>query len=242
MRTIVGIMLVTCLGAPASAWAGERDKALAVIERAVKAHGGASALTKAPIRTRSGQGVIGLSGDRPFTTEETVRFPDRCRVVLDVGRERLIVVLNGDKGWMQAGGTTQEMKKAEFAERREELYVWWLMTLVPLQKDGFDLKPLADAKVGDQEAAVVKVSSKGFPDATLFFDKKTNLLIKIARPATEAGIPVRKEYLFTDHKDFDGVKMPSKQIDKINGTKLSEVKFTSYKFLTRIEDAAFTKP
>ncbi|HWG46606.1 MAG TPA: hypothetical protein VN688_27840 [Gemmataceae bacterium] len=242
MRTNVGIVLLLCLGAPASAWAGDREKALAVIERAVKAHGGVDALTKTPIRVRSGQGVVGLSGDRPFTTEESVRFPDRCRMVLDVGRERLIVVLNGDKGWMQAGGTTQEMNKATFAERREELYVWWLMTLAPLLKDGFELKPQADAKVNDREAAVVKVSSKGYPDATLFFDKKTDLLVKIARRGTEAGIPVSKEYLYSDHKDFDGVKMPSKEITKINGTKLSEVKFTSYKFLSRIEDATFNKP
>jgi len=242
MRIILGIVLLTWLGAPVSVEAGDREKALAVIERAVKAHGGVEALNKGPVRVRSGEGVGGLSGERPFTTEETVRFPDRCRTVVEQGRERLTLVLNGDKGWIQSGGATQEMNKAAFPEWRDELYVWWLMTLTPLQKDGFDLKPLPDAKVNEQEAAVVKVSSKGFPDASLFFDKKTGLLVKIARNGTKAGSPIRFEYLYSDHKDFDGVKLPSKEIQKYNGVKFYEVKFTSYKFLSRIDDDTFRKP
>ena len=197
-----------------------------------------SRLTAAPRRwprrgnARAGQGAIVLNNNEvPFKTEETVRFPDHCRVDLDLGRTRLVVVLNGDKGWMQAGGATQPMNKDTYAERRDELYVWWLMTLTPLLKDGFELKPLADAKVNDKEAAVVKVSRKDRPDVRLYFDKKSGLLIKIARRGQNAGVPINMEYHYSDHKDYDGVKWPGKELTTMNGTKLSEVKFTSYKSL-----------
>ncbi len=194
-------------------------------------------------RSRSGEGAILLGGEEPFKTEETVRFPDHCRMRLEVRRAQLVIVLNGDKGWMlPGGGTAQEMDKRTLNERREELYVWWLMTLTPLLKDGFELKPLADAKVNDREAAVVKVSRKGNPDLRLYFDKKSGLLVKIARRATEAGVAVNKEYFYSDHKEYDGAKMPSKEIITMNGNKLSEVKFTSYKALDRIEDKTFDKP
>ncbi|HEY7156659.1 MAG TPA: hypothetical protein VH575_22005 [Gemmataceae bacterium] len=244
MRKVLGIVLALLgAAAPTSGWADDRATALAVVEQAIKAHGGAEALNKMHKRSRSGEGVIRLGGEAPFKTEETVHFPDRCRMSLDVERARLIVVLNGDKGWMLTGdGTAQEMNKQTLSERREELYVWWLMTLTPLLKDGFELKPLADAKVNDREAAVVKVSRKGRSDLRLYFDKKSGLLVKIARRATEAGVALNKEYLYSDHKDFDGAKMPGKEVITMNGSKLSEVKFTRCKALDRVEDKTFDKP
>jgi hypothetical protein len=243
MRIVAGIVLAAVgLAAPASVRADDRAKAVSVIEQAIKAHGGADALNRAQKRSRSGQGVIVFEGEEPFKTEETVSFPDRCRMSLDVRSARMLIVLNGDKGWLLAGGTVQEMNKATLTERREELYVWWLMTLTPLRKDGFELKPLPDAKVNDREAAVVKVSRKDYPDVRLYFDKKSGLLVKIARRGTEAGVPVNKEYFYSDHKDYDGAKMPGKELITMNGRKLSEVKFTSCKSLDSVADKTFDKP
>jgi hypothetical protein len=244
MRTKVGIVLVTAsLALSGPARADDREKALAVIERAIKAQGGAEALNKAQSRSRTGQGKLAVGGDLPFTTEETVQLPGRSRTVLEAGGRRQIVVLNGDKGWiLPLGGAAQELNKDFFEELREEPYVWWLMTLTPLQKDGFELKVLPDAKVKDQDAAVVKVSSKGHPDATLFFDKRTDLLIKIARRAKQAGVPLNKEYYYSDYKEFDGVRLPAKELITLNGKPLSEVTFTRYRLLSRIEDSTFGKP
>jgi hypothetical protein len=239
----MAIVVAACLATPAASQAGERDKALAIIEKAIKAHGGTDALNKAQIRSRTGQGVVSLGGEIRITTEETMRFPDCCRVVLNPQSNRIILVLNGDKGWTQAGGATQEMPKSDLKEKQEELYVWWLMNLTPLLKDEFQLKPLANAKVNGRDVSVVLVSRKDSPDVRLFFDNESGLLVKMARRGTESGVPVAKEYLYSDHKEFDGVKMPTKEVILLNGTaKLSEVKFDKYKVLSRVEDKLFEKP
>lgn len=245
MRRFVGFIVAAAwLAAPAAGQAGDRDKALEVVEKAIKAHGGTEALNKATTRSRTGEGVVTIGGETRLTTEEIVQFPDRCRVVLELQqRNRIILVLNGDKGWTQAGGTTQEMAKTALKEKQEELYVWWLMNLTPLVKDEFQLKPLADVKVHDSDASVVGVSRKDSPDVRLFFDKKSGLLVKIARRAKESGLVVNKEYFFSDHKEFDGVKMPTKEIVLLNGTvKMSDFKFDNYKVLSRVEDKVFEKP
>ena len=244
MRTKVGIVLVTAsLALSGPARADDREKALAVIERAIKAQGGAEALNKAQSRSRTGQGKLAVGGDLPFTTEETVQLPGRSRTVLEAGGRRQIVVLNGDKGWiLPLGGAAQELNKDFFEELREEPYVWWLMTLTPLQKDGFELTPLPDAKVNGEDASVIKVSHRGHADVRMFFDKKTGLLVKIARRAKEAGIPLDKEYSYSDYKEYDGVKLPTKEITTVNGKKLSEVKFTDYQLLSKVEDKTFDKP
>ncbi len=245
MRRFAGIVVAAVwLGAPAAGQAGDRDKALEVIDKAIKAHGGTEALNKAMSRSRTGEGVFSLGGEVRFTTEETMSFPDRTRVVAELPqRNRITLVLNGDKGWKQGGGMTQELSKQELKERQEELYVWWLMNLTPLVKDEFQLKPLADAKVQGNDASVIQVSRKDSPDVRMFFDNKSCLLVKIARRAKESGVVVNKEYFYSDHKEFDGIKMPTKEVILLNGsTKYSEVLFNNYKVLSRVEDKLFEKP
>ena len=244
MRRLVTIVLTfvyVCV--PAVVPAGERDEALAVLNKAIKAHGGAAALDKARMRSRSGKGVVTIGGEVRITAEETFHFPDRCRLVIDLERSRIVLVLNGAKGWTQTGGATREMNEETVKEKQEELYVWWLMNLTPLLKDEFELKPLADAKVNGEDAAVVKVSHKSYPDVRLFFDKKSGLLVKIGRRSTETGASLAKDYFFSDHKEFDGVKMPTKEIVTINGTtKMSEVTYNTNKVLSQVEDKLFDKP
>jgi hypothetical protein len=244
MRIVVSMVAVLAwLTAAALGRAGERDKALAVIDKAIKAHGGADALNKASRYERSGKGVFCIGGETPITTEESVHLPDRCRVKVQIGATRIILVLNRDKGWMQAGGATQELPKAELKERREELYVWRLMLLTSLVKDEFELTPLADAKVNDRDVAVVKVAHKDYPDVRMFFDKKSGLLIKMARRATESGVVLPKEYVYSEHKEFDGAKLPTKEVITINrSTKMSEVRFNNYKVGSRFDDKTFDKP
>jgi hypothetical protein len=245
MRFLVRIIAAAALLAtPAVVQADDRAKALEILERAIKAHGGTEALNKAQMRSRTGEGAVTLGGETRLNTEETVRFPDRCRVELVLqGRNRVLLVITGDKGWMQAGGGTQEMTKTDLKEKQEELYVWWLMNLTPLVKDEFQLKPLPDVKVNGQDAAAIQASRKDSPDVRLFFDKKSNLLIKIARRARLSGLPVTEEYYYSDHKEFDGVKMPTKEVILVNGAnKLSEVKYNKYKVLSQVEDKIFEKP
>ena len=246
MRTILTASF-TCaclLAATAHALAGDREDALAIIDQAVKAHGGADGLAKVRTAVRAGEGVI-LNDETktPFTDELTLNLPDQWRdsVVIDK-KVRFAIAVNGDKGWQAVSGTVTELGPARFKELREEIYVLGLETLTPLQKDGFDLAPLPEIKVGDRAAVGVKVSSKGHADAKLYFDGETHLLVKIERTALEAGLKLDKEYLFGDHKVFDGVKLPTRQMELLQGKKVMELTSASYKFPSKPDEAAFAKP
>jgi hypothetical protein len=246
MRTIAGWMLLcgVALAAAPNAVAGEQEEALALVDRAVKAHGGADALNKAQALVRSGTGTMTLFGNTSsFTDEVTWSLPDRLRLAMEVEKKyRLTMVVNGDKGWQSAGGPTVDLGPARLAEVRDEMYVLWLTTLMPLKQTAFKLSPLPEIKVNGAAAVGVKVMSKDKADVKLYFDKKTNLLVKIERRATEGGQKVDKEYFYSDHKDFDGVKLPTKQSEWINGRKFSELTGATYKFPKKLEEAVFAKP
>src|SRR5262245_49990594 len=58
MRTTVTLSLAVLAAATSLAQAGEREEALALVQRAIRAHGGASALTSAQAMVRKGSGVL----------------------------------------------------------------------------------------------------------------------------------------------------------------------------------------
>jgi hypothetical protein len=244
MRTIVATLGCVCLFTTGTASANDRDDALAVIDQAIQARGGAEALAKVHIAVRSSEGVLYQGGvEVPFTDQTTSDLPDRWREAVEIDKKvPYTVAITGDKGWQSSVGTVSDLGPERLKEMREEMYVSWLETLLPLKKDGFDLAPLPEAKVNEQPAVVVKVTSKGHADASLYFDKQTHLLVKVERMSEEAGLKLPKEYLLSDYKDFDGVKMPTRVVETLAGKKAMEVKSASYKFPSKVDDTAFAKP
>ena len=233
------------LGLTGFVHAGDRETALALIDQAIKAQGGEAALTKVhtAVRTVSGVGSFG-SGDVNFSDEVTFSLPGRMKQVLKLDKAgQVITVVNGDRGWRSAGGAVLELAKEGLDELRESVYFEeWLTTLVPLKKDGFDLAPVADKPVEGKLAAGIKVSSKGRGDARLYFDKTSGLLVKFERQTKDAGFVVNKEYFYGGYKDFDGVKLPTKRTELINGKKFIELNSATYRFPGKVDDATFGRP
>src|SRR5262249_10315074 len=145
---------------------GEQEDARAVVEQAIKAHGGADALNKAQTLTRSGSGTMAqLNSTVPLSVEEAWGLPDRGRLAVEIDKKfRVIIVINGDKGWQSTGGPTADLSGERLGEYREELNVLWLLTLTPLLKDEFKLATLPEIKVNGEPAVGVKATAKGRGD------------------------------------------------------------------------------
>jgi hypothetical protein len=243
MRTIAALTLAALM-ISASVRADDRETALAVIEQAIKAHGGADALARSSNSTRSGKGTITVEGkELTVLTEVILSLPDKERVAVVVEKQLPItIVLNNDKGWKLTGGAAADLPKDSLEDLRGEAYVWWLTTLVPLKKAPFELSPLPEIKVNGKPAVGVKAANKGQPDARLYFDKASGLLVKIERRAKEAGLEVFKEYFYSDHKELDGVKVPLREIHHVNGRKAFDITLTAFKVLAKPDESAFGKP
>jgi hypothetical protein len=154
------------------------------------------------------------------------------------------IVVNGDKGWIESGGTVKDMDEAQVAEQKESIYSAAVSTLVPLVREkGFTLTALGDSKVGDKAAEGVKVAHKGHRDISLFFDKKTGLLIRIERRTKdEAGGEVTEENLFSDFKKIDGIQEPMKLTVNRDGKLFVEIEIEELKHAESLPDSTFEKP
>jgi hypothetical protein len=246
MRTQLGWALALTL-LPAAAEPGPGEDARTVLERAVKAHGGAEALAKTQTMARRMTGVLSVPGKEvPFTAELIHQLPGQTRLTTEMvinGQKLLSLrVLSGDKGWQASGGAALEMAKEELHDVQEEAYSLWLATLVPLQDKAFNLAAAAEVQVRGQPAVGVRVTRKGHGEVRLYFDKASGLLVKLERRPKEGGLETTKEYLFAEHKSTDGVMLPTKYTEMVNGKKLAEISSISYRLLSRIEEGTFAKP
>jgi hypothetical protein len=223
--------------------AGERDEALALIQRAIRAHGGAAALERAQALVRQGSGVVSANGqDVAFTDVVSYQLPDKARQAVQIEqRGEIVTVINGAKAWQRSGGAAMELGREFADEVRDELYVWWLATLTPLSRDEFTLTLAPAVEVAGRPAAGVKVQSKGHREVRLYFDKDNGLLTRISTRARFGGSLVNKDYLYGAFKEFNGVKLPTQWTELVNDQKQTELKSASYE-LRKPDDKVFNKP
>ena len=249
MRGFVLVSILTFgIAAAPPIRAAEKEDAASVLDKAIKAHGGAEALARAAQVLRKGNGTITLSDkDLSFTDEYVCQLPERLRYTLDVANDkqkaRVILVINGKKGWQTSGGVADELTEVRLGEEKEEAFAQWVALLYPLKKDAsIELATFPGQKVNDRQTVGLKVTKKDMPEIRLFFDPDTGLLLKMERKARMYGTEMDRDYLFGDYKETDGGKLPMHISQTLNGKKFLDLKVSSYEFPKQIEESTFGKP
>ena len=121
----VGSLLLACVGL---VWAGE-DEARGIVQKSVDAIGGEANLARHKAHTFTEKGTYyGMGDGLPFTGNYAVQWPGQFRMEI-VGA--FIVVLDGDKGWVKAGGDIKEMSDEQLATQRHDHKAGWMTSLVP---------------------------------------------------------------------------------------------------------------
>lgn len=241
-------LLGACVLAAAAARADDSAEARALVDRALKAQGGAERLAKLPAVSGKLKGIFHGFGDGvPFTGEFAAQGPDRTRLVIEAEagdqKLRLVHVLNGNKGWVQVNDDTEELDKEALAEAREEAYAEWVATLVPLRdRKRFRLSPLGEIKIDGRPAAGARVSSEGHGDVNLYFDKASGLLVKTEVRRTEDGQEVTEETFLGGYKEVQGTKQATRLTVKRDGETYMDCAISEYRLEEKLDAAVFAKP
>jgi hypothetical protein len=245
MRHSCGVAWAVVVGL---VWAGvvradDADKARAIIDKAIKAMGGAKKLGKNKAVTWNEEGTYyGMGEGLPYKGSYASAGPDRFR--MDI-QGVFIIVLDGDKGWVKEGGKTRAMNKQELAQQQTDRRAASTLALIPLKDKAFQLEDLGEVKVDKKPALAIKVTREGYPDLKLYIDKKTNLLLKLAyrnKAPEQTFKEVDQEYILQDYQAVDGVQVPEKVVLKRDGKLFVEAKIKDWKFKDKLDDKLFEKP
>ena len=216
-------------------------RAMAVIEKAITATGGAEALTKYPVSTAKVKGVLSQQGlEMDFTGEVVIQAPDKFRLELDADvagmKIKIVQVVSGDKMKMTNDGQPAPLDDMTKAELRASAAVSDLASLVPLTKGKYAVKSEGE----EGEFAVLIVTGKDIKELKLYFDKATGLLTKTARKAiVEMGstAEVLVEVNLSEYKDIQGVKTPTKSVVTHDGKKFITMTALETKYSDKPADA-----
>jgi hypothetical protein len=224
------------------------DDATAVVEKAVGAMAN-SDLRLNRLRTivRTERGTISLpTGDVEVQRTAYLNPPERlkyeARLTLNNQPESMTLTLNGVNGWQKSGPMLKDMTQGEYDVMQDENYAWYLSTLLPLRQKGAVVKTAPAMTIAGKPAVGVSVARPSRSDVQLYFDGASNLPIKVKIKVREVGVEVLREYDLSGHKDFDGVKLPTKITILQNGKKIEDWTVVSYQTPDRLDDKVFAKP
>ena len=247
---------IICLTAAALALAGsaradEKADARAIVEKAIKATGGKEKLAVDQASAVKMKGKFySTGGGIEFTAEMLLQPPDKMHFKMDFEinamKIKLNIVVDGKKSWRKVNDDTTELDKDGVAEALEDRHAGRVEALVPLVEDkGFELSTVGEVKVDDKPAVGVRVSHKGKRDVSLFFDKKTGLLVKSERAVKDqeqGGKERMEERLFGGYKEIGGAKRATKVDIKRDGEKFVESEMTEFESKEKIDPSEFAKP
>jgi hypothetical protein len=223
----------------------------AILEKAVRAHGGADKINRGKGVLTKAKGKIEVPGigATEFTQEITVtytgKFKEAMQVEVNGQKINVVTVFDGKNGWVSANGKTQDANGDILESLKEGAYAMKIARLTDLIPDSsIQLSALGESKVEDRPALGVKLAGKGHRDIELYFDKESGLLVKVhtrkKNPTT--GQEVDEERIIKAYQEIDGQKTAKTVLVKHNGKTFLEAEVTAVKYPDDIDDNEFEKP
>jgi len=228
-----------------------QDQARAIVQKAIQAQGGEANVAKLRTMRIKVEGTTDLipgQPNLPFTIEDTWQMPNQYKTSSTFqfqGKKfTQTQVIDGDKGWIQQDGQTQDLSREAIAEMKEQKYAEDLDRLGFLKEKQIELSVLEEIKIDRKPAVGVLVKSTGKRDVKLYFDKASGLLVKrehqVLDPAS--GKEVRQEVIFSDYQQSDGLKHYKKIVALRDGKKVIDAKVTEMEFFRKLDEKVFAKP
>jgi hypothetical protein len=227
------------------------SEARALVDKAIKAHGGADNLTKFKAAVLKMKGKVQVGGMAiEFASTASIQDPDKMKVETDIdfmgNKLSFVQVLDDDKGWIKFADKVMDMDKDQVAEMVEQLHARRVASLAPLGDRSFKLSLMGESKINGKDAVGVQVSCKDRRDVSLFFDKQSGLIVKTETRSRDIFGGNDQEFTaetyFAEYKDFGGVKRPTKQTLKRDGKDFGEVEISEYDPKDKLDNSVFAKP
>jgi hypothetical protein len=242
MRTLFALAVpLALLAGPARA----ADDAAALIDKAIKARGGADAIAKEKAAQWHSKGVVHIMGmkieyeaDYSFQAPGQIRFDLNFEVMNQ--KINLTAATDGKVCWEKMGDKANEMDKKKAEAFRDNVYGMYVSMALPVKGKEYTLSVTGEEKVEGKPAVGVLVSRKGKPDVTLFFDKESGLLAKAQMQIWDefTDQTVSQETIYLTYKD----KTAEKILIKRDGKTFLEEEMSNWKAFDKLDEKMFEKP
>jgi hypothetical protein len=238
---------VALLAAPVARAADEPKD---ILEKAIKAHGGADALTKNKAVQLKAKGKLDIPGvgEVEYSQETAFMIPDKFKDSMEftvAGQNiSVLTLIKGDDISIEVNGKAIDIGDNVKDAIKEIGHILEVGRLVPLLDKKYELSLIGEDKVEGKKVVGIRVSAKKLKDVSMYFDKETSLLAKIEFRTVDVttGNEVNEERIVTEYaKNKAGVPVPKTVIVKRDGKNLLNAEVTEYNMLEKLDDSDFKK-
>ncbi|MCI0638314.1 MAG: hypothetical protein L0Y72_25605 [Gemmataceae bacterium] len=248
-QLLFGSVLFGAALAGAGPYTGDKNEALAIVDKAIRAAGGEAQLAKLQSVAWKAKAVIqyGLEVGN-FSGACSLWELDKWSYDGEFESKAVRGALSPQGLWLKSGEKVQEARPEMAASLGKLLYgLRAAQILLPLQDKSLTLARAGDAKVGERPAVIVKATHEAHGEMRFYFDKETGLPAKFE---TRVPLGVEKEEIvfecvFSDYKEADGLKRFTKIAFTLefSSEKLSvEATVSDMKTDAKLEEKRFAKP
>ena len=251
MKRFLGATLVILFVSSQGGLARSDDSdPMAILDKAIRALGGEEKLKKAEMATCKVKETITFNANSKIKIQATVQGLDRYRSEyqgeFNGKAVKGVNVLNGNKYWRKVNDTRTEFDERAVANMKR-FESWHLSPprLLPLTDPGVKLAPGGEQTVNGEPAVGIKVTGLEGKELTLYFARQSGLPVMLVAKILGSGgdeFPREMTYIYSDYKDFDGVKRPTKIEAKRDGKDFWKAKVTEFKVVDQVDPKTFAEP
>ncbi len=226
------------------------DEPKDILEKAIKAHGGAEVLTKNKAAQVKAKGKIDVPGvgEVEFTQETAYMIPNKFKESLELkvaGQNiSILTLVNGDKMSIEVNGKEIDVDDKVKDALKAVGPLLQIGRLVPLRDKKYELSIIGDDKVEGKKVVGIRVSAKDQKDVSAYFDKETGLLTKLEYRTVDVGSgnEINEERIITEYsKNKAGIPQPKTVLIKRDGKKFLEAEVLEMNMLEKLDDSEFKK-
>jgi len=191
------------IAGPADEGRNDLPTATHVIDKYIKAVGGAAAIQNVWSRVESGTVTFGVGP--VFNIEIFSKSPYRQAIIVHMPAGDSFTVFDTQKGWLRSvAGLARDMSQADIEGAKLDADLQFPINLKKFQ----DLRVMRSEELNDRDTILMFAANSSGPPLELYFDRQTGLLIRQLRFGTSPlGLnPTQIDY--GDYKSFDGVQVP----------------------------------
>lgn len=173
-----------------------------------------------------------------------VKAPNKLWVDMQVAGQKMLMVSDGDKGWVSIPGQgVQPMPKEMLVQIREQTnisqnYRW--------NRTDYDYKMAGEVKAGGVTyQGIQMLPKKPLPQMTnmvVYFDKATGLVSFITMDVDQNGTTTSARVDATDYKTFGNLKLPTVYTVGVGGAQMMKMTIKELQYAYPVSDATFAKP
>jgi predicted Zn-dependent peptidase len=179
-------------------------------------------------------------GALDITLDATVVLPDRVRMVTKLPFGEQVAVVNGDGGWAQGMGQTQDLGPAEAGEIRKQVTGDTKSMLREIDK--YEFQALAPMELDGKTCDPVAVEVDG-ETTVIFIDQATGLVAMVQQPATNpmTQSPVTQKTMINEYGEMDGLTVPVSLTVTHDDEEFATVTLETLEINPEVDPAVFEK-